>query len=504
MCAGASRWAAVAVVLTSTFYLDPDFDVGTACARRTPGAAGTAQADDVTSWPEPLAPGSCAPLPPVLLEPNDGSVVRAPRVTLRVHVEDPLQRTLTVRIYGRQVPWLRPPTFTLVALPDTQYYAQTYPDTFMAQTQWIVGHRGFYNIVYVAHLGDIVDECYDLPQWDNANRALSVLDMVPTLPYGLAVGNHDQIPNGNPYGTAIFNSYFPYARYEGVVGWYGGHCGTDNDNHYVLFSAAGLDFIAIQLEYDEMANPAALIWASALLDLYPTRRAIVASHALIGPDANWCQQGIAVYNALKHAPNLFLMLCAHFAGESRRTDVYNGNTVYTLMANYQGRTNGGDGWLRYLQFSPENDSITVSTYSPTLNRFERDADSQFTLPYTMDTTPFVCLGTLPDVPSGSDVALQWVDLPAIARFQWYTVLSNGSDATTGVRWTVSTTWPLGDLNCDGALDFGDINPFVQFLSDFGVWKAAHPDCPATNGDINQDGVYPSFGDINPFVALLTR
>ncbi len=58
---------------------------------------------------------------------------------------------------------------------------------------------------------------------------------------------------------------------------------------------------------------------------------------------------------------------------------------------------------------------------------------------------------------------------------------------------------VGDLNCDGHIDFGDINPFVLYLSNFGAWQAAFP-----NGDINCDGTYgqASFGDINPFVALM--
>jgi hypothetical protein len=63
----------------------------------------------------------------------------------------------------------------------------------------------------------------------------------------------------------------------------------------------------------------------------------------------------------------------------------------------------------------------------------------------------------------------------------------------------------GDLNCDGSVDFGDINPFVMYLSSFAAWQATYADCPPENGDINGDGTYgqSSFGDINPFVALLT-
>jgi hypothetical protein len=62
----------------------------------------------------------------------------------------------------------------------------------------------------------------------------------------------------------------------------------------------------------------------------------------------------------------------------------------------------------------------------------------------------------------------------------------------------------GDLNCDGLVNFGDINPFVQYLADYSLWVQNHPACPPQNGDINADGVYPSTTDINPFVALLSQ
>jgi len=60
----------------------------------------------------------------------------------------------------------------------------------------------------------------------------------------------------------------------------------------------------------------------------------------------------------------------------------------------------------------------------------------------------------------------------------------------------------GDLNCDGTVDFGDINPFVLILSNFPAWQAAYPGCPWQNGDISGDGSV-GFEDINPFVALLS-
>jgi hypothetical protein len=65
---------------------------------------------------------------------------------------------------------------------------------------------------------------------------------------------------------------------------------------------------------------------------------------------------------------------------------------------------------------------------------------------------------------------------------------------------------IGDMDCDGLIDFRDINRFVLYLSNFDAWQAAHPDCNPLNGDINGDGEYGqgSFRDINPFVTLLAQ
>jgi hypothetical protein len=52
-------------------------------------------------------------------------------------------------------------------------------------------------------------------------------------------------------------------------------------------------------------------------------------------------QGRAIYGALMANPNLFLMLSGHLF-YSRREDTFNGNTVYSLTANYQVRENGGN------------------------------------------------------------------------------------------------------------------------------------------------------------------
>jgi hypothetical protein len=56
---------------------------------------------------------------------------------------------------------------------------------------------------------------------------------------------------------------------------------------------------------------------------------------------------------------------------------------------------------------------------------------------------------------------------------------------------------VGDTNCDGTVDFGDINTFVEILT------AGATPCEFDNADINGDGSI-DFGDINPFVTLITN
>jgi len=62
---------------------------------------------------------------------------------------------------------------------------------------------------------------------------------------------------------------------------------------------------------------------------------------------------------------------------------------------------------------------------------------------------------------------------------------------------------LGDVDCDGTLDFEDINPFVLALSNPAAYADAFPGCPLENRDINGDGQC-DFADINPFVALFAK
>lgn len=376
------------------------------------------------------------PSAPVLLSPDNGATISGTSATLSAEVSDPDGDPVDVTIYGRAVVPNTAAPFTVVVLPDTQYYSESYPQIFANQTQWILDNTVARNIVYVMHLGDIVNQSGVIAQWDNANAALSLLDADPNLPYGLNVGNHDQEPccSGAPGGTTNYNTYFPYTRYLGVVPWYGGNLGTKNDNNFCTFSGGGMDFLCVNIEFDTSANPAVIDWADQVIKDHPGHRAIGVTHWMCGTGnpASFSTQGAAIYNTLRENPNLFMLYGGHIAGEGRRQDTYDGRTVYTLLADYQSRANGGNGWLRLMEFRPAENKIVVSTYSTWLNQFENDADSSFTLDYDMSFGAFAPIATA-SVSSGSVVNFDWTGLQP-GLHEWYVVVENdGGQAESPVR-----------------------------------------------------------------------
>jgi len=439
------------------------------------------------SWTQgaPIA-ANAPPAAPIPLAPPDGVRLTGPTVRLSVSVSDPDPEPLRVTFYGRVLDGTEPAPFRVVALPDTQYYSAKWPQTFAAQTQWIVANRQPLNIVYVAHLGDIVDSASQPTQWANADAALSLLDLLTDLPYGLAVGNHDQSPNGDPRGTGAFNARFPYTRYAQRP-WYGGHYGTDNDNHYVFFEGGGVQWLALHLEYGASADSHVLRWAGDVLRLHPDRPAVVVTHSLIGtgqPGA-WNPQGAAVYETLRVHPNLVLMLCGHVSGEGRRADMYEGRTVHTLLADYQSRANGGEGWLRVLEFVPGENRVRVQTYSPTLDRYETDADSQFVLDLPMRTGDFAALGTVAVDAGAGQAAIEWSGLGLGRRYAWFAVVCDQWRTVTGPTRVFAVTNLLGDLDRDGDADMADFTRFQICFNGAGRPPTSPRDCAVA--DLDADG-----------------
>lgn len=403
------------------------------------------------------------PSPPSNPSPAPGATGVSLSPTLCVSVSDPDGANLTATFRGREVTGAPAEDFTIIALPDTQYYSASFPATYLAQTQWIVNNRLSRNIVFVTQLGDCVDNASVNQQLVNADAAWDIIEGNPYpdqawgIPYGIAVGNHDQTPTGDPgtlanegSTTTAFNTWFGVSRYQGR-GYYAGHYGTNNDNHYELFSASGMDFVALHLEFmpaDTPLRQSVLAWANGVLQAYPNRRAILSSHYLLesGTSTTFGNQGQATYDALKGNANLFLMMAGHLDQASRRSDTFNGHTIYTLKSDYQTRPNGGNGWLRILTFSPQNDTIQVQTYSPSLGQFINNhadnvagtAQNEFVLSYDMDGgQPFVTIGSETG-PSGGTICVPWPGREAGQQYEWYVIVSDGTDTTTGSSNTFTT------------------------------------------------------------------
>lgn len=391
------------------------------------------------------------PNQPTLVAPSNNATNTNLTTNLQTNVTDPESGTLTVEYYARPCPPSGGADFTVIGIPDTQYYTSLLNGgtnaIYKAQMTWIVNHLVSDNIVFVEGLGDCVEDGdNDQNQWKRVDTAQKIIENPGTtgltfgIPYALNVGNHDQTPVNNPNGTtALYNQYFGSSRFSGRP-YYGGHYGSNNNNNYAFFSASGLDFIVLNFEYNPNPPVALLNWGRSLLQANPTKRAIVGTHALLDINGNFGPQGLFLYNTLKVCPNLFLLLGAHVPGESKRVNAFFGDTVYSWMADYQSRSNGGDGWMRIMRFSPSTNTISVKTYSPSLGQFETDANSQFSVYYDMSSTssPFTLIGTNTGVASGSTTTFPYSGLSPNTCYQWYVTVSDGESTVTGPVWTFTT------------------------------------------------------------------
>jgi hypothetical protein len=282
--------------------------------------------------------------------------------------------------------------FSMVMLPDTQNYSEKRPDLFFAQTNWIKQNRDKENIVFVMHVGDLVQNHGRRPsEWKVADEAMAVLDGV--VPYGVAIGNHDyDSPEGLEKGlAAMYLRHFdPERRFKDQPG-YGGSS-PNRLNSYHLVSAGGIGFAILFLEMNPPDD--ALEWARGVLARLPDRLVIVVLHSYlmgvdgVGRDSRHRRDGNSgemIWDKLICChPQVFMVVCGHVG----RADEYHqissndaGAAVLEMLCDYQRRENGGDGWLRLIRFVPTSREIQMRTYSPALDRFETDANSEFVVPW---------------------------------------------------------------------------------------------------------------------------
>ncbi len=98
----------------------------------------------------------------------------------------------------------------------------------------------------------------------------------------------------------------------------------------------------------------------------------------------------------------------------------------------------------------------------------------------------------------STVRLRWTMGPTDSGWQ-YCGWNIDDISLTGLQ--CEPPFMIGDMNCDGAVDFFDIDPFVLAITDPAGYAGEYAECDILAGDCNDDGLV-NFFDIEPFVELI--
>jgi len=303
---------------------------------------------------------------------------------------------VSVTLQGAPLPSPPSDSFTIAVLPDTQNYigkgTKRTPDStkpvtnavFVSHLDWIVANKDRQGIVFVSHVGDIVDR--NVPaEWATARHELDRLHGL--VPFALTVGNHDMMDDGN---ASLFQGHFPAAVFEKYP-WYlesfapkdpSRQISGNNSNSSQLFTAGDSNFVHLSLECN--APDDVVAWADGILTRYADRIAIITTHMDLGPLEHPQNN-----EAFIHAPKGRMrwskrhgdrgntsqqlwdkLYCKHenllliFSGDQSRsvamhleTKGDHGNTVHALLSDY-----GSAGPMRLYRFLPSEHRIDVITY----------------------------------------------------------------------------------------------------------------------------------------------
>jgi len=329
--------------------------------------------------------------------------------------------------------------WSIVLLPDTQFYSESYPEIFESQIDWIIDNISEYNIKFVSQVGDTVDNNDQDAQWLVAKTQLDrLLDVVP---HGVLPGNHDLfIPTNS---QDLFRAQFPISRYSGKS-WFGGYYTSDQLSTYQLFSAGGSDYIHLSLKWNP-GTTGTCAWADGVLKTYPTRKAIISTHGYLYYDnpghtdgdrtADGAGNGVGIWDTcVVPNSNVFMVLCGHNHGEwVRSDDAGDGRIVHQILSDYQADTNGGNGFLKLITFKPTLNTAPVVTYSPYTEAYYTDTDSQFTLDVANLDAPFL-LQTVSKPDVGKPVRVSWPSLESETRYGWWAKFQGTTGNTTSVKY----------------------------------------------------------------------
>ncbi len=295
-------------------------------------------------------------------------------------------------------------TTHIVLLPDTQGYAEKYPEILNSQIDWIVQNAD--DIDLVIQQGDLTNNNND-KEWKVVQSAFQKLNN--RIPYVLAIGNHDMGSEPGKFAdtrnTENFNTYFPYESMRQLPSFGGAFKKGEMENAYYLFNKGKQKWLILTLEFgprDEV-----LEWAGQIAKKYADRLVILNTHCYmysdstrVGEGDKWNPHGYGIgKNApagavndgeqiwkklvAKH-PNIRFVFSGHILNGGVGTLISKDEKdlpVYQFLANYQGGVKGavkeGNGFLRKFNINFRKHMISVRTYSPYINEYMTSKGQQF-------------------------------------------------------------------------------------------------------------------------------
>ena len=259
----------------------------------------------------------------------------------------------------------------------------------------------------------------------------------------MLAGNHDVDHKDGLYDN--YYQFFGEDRFKDRS--YYGESYLNNRGHYDLISANGNDFIMIYMGWG--VDEAGIEWMNEVLEKYPNRKAFINVHEYLLASGTRSPIGEEIFQKVVIPnPNVYAVLAGHYHNSQKVIDEIDDNndgitdrTVYQLLANYQGGPEGGQGYMRLLNFNSETNEIDVQTYSPYLDKYnyydpsiEPEKD-EFKIPWDMTpqvkkvATDYVevnvytnnLIGKVENVPSGEIASVLWNDLDPNGAYFWHVI-----------------------------------------------------------------------------------
>jgi len=283
--------------------------------------------------------------------------------------------------------------WSMVIFPDTQNYSKGPMNlpVFNDMANWVVDNRDSFGIQAVLHEGDIINKYPGTQsgiegQWANAKSAMSILD--GEVPYILSVGNNDLGENANV--GMLLNNYFSESDNPLVDPAQGGILretmdpGRLENAFYEVTAPDGRNLLIFSLAWDP--QQAELDWADEVAGRpeFADHTAILLTHSYLGNNGQRNAMGNNMWNELvKTNGNFEMVFAGHAAGSNQLSTSLEstgdeGNVVQQMLFNTQGEANGGNGWLRVVEFLEDGTTVRVRTYSPFLEQLQEDLNSTFT------------------------------------------------------------------------------------------------------------------------------